>query len=230
MSKERQRVIGLIAAEFSPEVQSDAIRHLWKPYEMAYSASRDFDAAQARKVYGHHRLALMEQSFKTFCAKHPGITAEDQRRDGSSYDYFTMRTDSLLITVKSIRGPNLLPPWSIFRDTLASGTQLDAFKDVETVDGRQYFHVLLLHGCERQLIYDEETKLVRKVKIRSRPGFAELAVPERDGKECILRLPLFSLHAALVAELRGVAPADVPGTGKRIRPKKKDDVRESRAD
>lgn len=223
MDREARRVKDAIAAEFGPELQRDAMAHIWKPYEEAAKATRDFDPAQRRKAYGHLRLALTEQSFKLFCRKHPTLTGEDYRHDDGTYDYFTMASASLLISIKAVTAPDRLPPPSLFRNTMAAGTNFHLFEDVAAVDGRKFFHVLLLHNCERRLELDEETGEYRKLRVLSRPGFMMLKVPEREGKECIYRTSLFLDHPDMLAKLRGVVVEDVPDSKKnkpRARPKK----------
>lgn len=223
MDKQACRARDLIAEEFGPELQRDALAHIWKAYEAAARAARDFDPAQRRKMYGHQRLALIEQSFKLFCRKHPSLTAEDYRHDGGSYEYFTMASASLLISIKQSSAPDKMPPSSLFRDTMAAGTNFHLFEDSAVADdGRKFFHVLLLHNCERRLALDEETGLHRKVRVLSRPGFVTLGVPEREGKEFIFRSSLFRDHADTVQQLRGVVIEDVPDSHQnkpRARPK-----------
>lgn len=224
MGNEGSRVRELIAEEFTSEMQRDALGHLWKSYEEAWQTAKEFEPAQRRKVYGHHRLALIEKSFKLFCAKHPTLTAEDYRPDGGTYDYFTMSSKSLLISIKRVEARHVLPPPCLFRDTMAAGTQYHAFENVTEVEGRKFFHVLILHNCQRKLVYDEETGEFKKVIIRSRPGFVDLAVPERDGKECIYEASLFEAYPNTVAQLRGLSVEDVPSTEeKRPRPRRKTD-------
>lgn len=223
MDIEVRRVKDAIAAEFGPEMQRDALAHIWKSYEAAARASRDFDPAQRRKVYGHQRLALIEQAFKLFCRKHPGLSAEDYRHDDGSYEYFTMTSKSLLISIKQSGAPDKMPPSSLFRDTMAAGINFPLFDDATAIaDDRKFYHVLLLHNCERRAVRDEETGLYRKVRILSRPGFLTLGVPERDGKEFIFRSSLFRDHADTVNQLRGKQIEDVPDSQQnkpRARPK-----------
>lgn len=222
MGNEGKRVRELIAEEFPSEMQRDVLGHLWKSYEEAWQTAKEFEPAQRRKVYGHHRLALIEKSFKLFCAKHPTLTAEDYRPDGGTYDYFTMSSRSLLISIKRVQARHTLPLQCLFRDTMAAGTQFHAFEDVAEVDGRKFFHVLILHNCERKLVYDEDTGEFKKIIVRSRPGFVDLAVPEREGNECIFETSLFDAHPKTVAQLRGLSVEDVSETDKkkpRARPK-----------
>jgi hypothetical protein len=220
---EVRKVRDAIEAEFGPEMQRDAITHLWKAYEAAHKAAKDFDPAQRRKVYGHQRLALTEQSFKLFCRKHPHMVAEDHREDGGTYEYFTMASPSLLVTIKAVSTPDRLPPPTTFRDTLAVGINFPLFEEAPAVFGtRKFYHVMLLHNCERKLVRDEDTGDYRRVRILSRPGFVTLAVPERDGKDCIVRASLFRDHPETVAQLRGLNVADVPESQQnkpRARPK-----------
>lgn len=212
MDSEAQRIEGLIREEFGPAIQHDLLRHLWKGYEGAWEISREFDPPQMRKEYGHLRLSFIEQSFKLLCQKHKELSFEDVRHNRGSYSFFTMTTKTLLVTCSAVPSETDLPRKSDFRESLASGMNYHLFEDVEAVEGRKFFHVLLLHNAERRVEFDREAGKVRRIILRDRPGFAILAVPERGGTECIWRKPLFDDHADVVLQLRGLSVEDVTET------------------
>jgi hypothetical protein len=219
METESQKVERLLAEEFPRQIQSAAIEHLWKAYGEAWATAREFDRAQMIKSYGHLRLALQEQSFKLLAAKFPKfLSAEDYREPGGNYDYLTLRTKSLLITSKAVKVWDDLPPGSTFRNTIAGGVQFHAFENVICEDGRKFYHVLLLHGPQRKLEYNEKKKHWTVKVVRSRPGFMTLAVPEREGAECILRTKLFDEFPETITNLMGLK---TEGVADKAQPKAK---------
>lgn len=209
METEKEVVQRLIDEQFGPELQRDALRHLHAAYREADRYARNFDPAQRRKVYGHARLAAIEQALKLLCKKHSGLRADDVRADGSNYEHFTMTSESLVITCSAVPAPNKLPRRAMFRQSLASGVNYSLFPEPKEEAGRSFFHILLLHSYERRFEFDLGTRTVRTIRRTDRPGFCELAVPTRDGLGRILTTNLFALHAETIDEIRGVVKEDV---------------------
>lgn len=209
MKTEREVVQHLIEEQFGADIQQDVLRHLHAAYREADRYAKNFDPAQRRKVYGHARLAAIEQALKLLCQKHSGLRADDVRVDGSNYEHFTMTTDALVITCSAVPAPDKLPRKALFRQSLASGVNYSLFPEPKEEVGRRFFHVLLLHSYERKVEFDLETRTVRTIRRTDRPGFCEMAVPTRDGLSRILTKSLFDLHAQTIDEIRGVVKEDV---------------------
>lgn len=210
MHREAEIVSELIRQQLGPAIQLDILAHLFGAYRETWNYAKEFDPPQRRKMYGHLRLSALEQSFKVLCRKHKGLTPDDVRIPNGSYEFFTIATESLLLTCSAVVRPDLLPREAVFRDTLASGLNYDFFENVEAVDGRKYWHVLLLHNYERRAELDQETGSVRIVRMRDRPGFAKFVVPTRDAEGRIWETSLFEDHPKMISQLRGLVVEDVP--------------------
>jgi hypothetical protein len=223
VENETDLVRRLLVEEFGDDRQRDALRHLHAAYYEAAATTHTFDRAQRRKVYGHARLALIEQSFKVMANKYPDMLGTDARIEHGTYEYFTLTTKSLVITLSAVRSPDKLPRPAIFRDTLASGVNYSLFPEPLGQDGRRYFHVLLLHSIERRFELDAKTRKVVERRRLDRPGFCEMVVPTRDGLSRLLTMSLFAQHPQVISDLRGLNQEDVKATKLRRRHRKTDE-------
>src|SRR5205823_5923177 len=125
----------LIRQQLGMEIQRDILAHMFGAYRETWNYVKEFDPPQRRKMYGHLRLSALEQSFKTLCRKHKGLTPDDVRIPNGSYEFFSVATESLLLTCSAVLRPDLFPRAAVFRETLASGLNYHLFENIEAVEG-----------------------------------------------------------------------------------------------
>jgi hypothetical protein len=220
MESEGELVARLIAEEFGPKLQEDLMRMLGGAYREADRGAKEYDRAQFKKVYGHLRIAAIEQGMKLLCQKHPGIEALDTRIESGSYEYTAVRTHSLVITASHVRDRDRVPRKAVYRETLAKGINYFLFPDMEETEEpeRRFYHVILLHSFERIARIDEARRKVINLRRTDRPGFADLVVPTAEGL-LVYRLSLFDKYPAVVDEIRGIVRPDV-ATERRPKPRR----------
>ena len=182
----------------------DLLHVLFDGYRSAWIRVRQYEQAQRQKLYGWERLVAIEQGLKDFAQRHPSYRLTDAPIETGSYKYVALQSGPLVLTVSKVRTPTHRPKTAKYREALANGQHgpLDLFPDPAPVigpNGRQFYHVLLLHGLIPHVKLRDGDWV--KVVNRREPSFALLVVPDRTGAD-IWHASLFAEYPDIIAELR----------------------------
>jgi hypothetical protein len=177
------------------EIRHDLLRMLFQPYYVAASQATDYAKPTARKLFPSLIVANVEEGLRSLAARHANsIRLEEKFNASKTYRYPELTiNDSVVLTASTVHHPREFPRHADFREALAE-INYSLFDDEPHIGRRLY--VVLTHGDDGEA--------------RNRPAFAGLGAPDRFYKEYAEYFSLFDNYKAIVAEILGIKPEDVP--------------------
>ena len=158
----------------------DTLSLLYDAYSNAHMrVTQEFHPCIAKNLVGYERRARIERDWPILACKH-GLSESYEPNDCGSWYHIVIRNSHFVLTHSCVAGPQQLVQKAIFRETLASSSQLDLFstnRDIDSNNGKRRIYLLLLHGPGNTQ--------------KEYPAFAHLVVPSHDCKEYLARIDLF---------------------------------------
>lgn len=215
--KSENEVLAALQEAFPKGFYQDAVRCLFQSYRTAKDESDKYELPEFRVEWPSRRRSEIESNFRTLANRYPAVAAEALPNSNGSAHHTRLSSNNVFLTISSVRTPGNIVRPAGFRQEYAVSNQFELFTPATPPPPEDhYLYAVLLHGPDRRL---------NGRKYAERPGFAHLAVPDKDCERYVARLNLFAAYPALIEELCGSEeqiPEPKVGT-LRSRKKKSDD-------
>ena len=144
-----------------------SVKMLSDSYGASYAyCSQEFSEAEARDLYGHHRRATVEQSFRAIARRFDGIEADAIPNAADSYRHTRVVAGPVVLIECRVRAPRQLVSRALFRDGYAEDSQLSLFGASPPANPGSNLFAILLHGSD--------------YRYPDRLAFAHVAFPNRE--------------------------------------------------